>query len=202
MTDITPPLPELETSELTKRYIDQPTVDQILKGIHQLHPALFKKIAERENTDTAPDDDVTREFFRILREEFNVRGDLRIQTSLFWEARRRSWLMYGVNLKGRPLVWLELDRTTKPVVDQSTVDQVLTQIFDERPDLFRRLAACELTRRAIYEVAHDFRGQFRRILQKPDLAVQGSLLLEARRRVRVMLGMKDLRDAARDRQTT
>jgi hypothetical protein len=96
MTDITPPLPELEISEWTKRYIDQQTVDQTLKGIHQRHPALFKKIAERENTDTTPDDEVTREFFRVVREEFNIRGDLRIQTGLFWEARRRTWLMYGL----------------------------------------------------------------------------------------------------------
>ena len=95
MTDITPPLPELEISALTKRYIDQQTVDRILKSIHERHHALFKKIAERENTDTAPHDEVTGEFYRVVREEFNIRGDLRVQTSLFWEARRRTWLMYG-----------------------------------------------------------------------------------------------------------
>lgn len=96
MNDPIPPLPELEISRVTKRYANQQTVDDVLKSIHERHPELFRQIADRENTDTAPRDEVTREFARILRDEFNMRDDLRIQTSIFWEARRRTWLMFGL----------------------------------------------------------------------------------------------------------
>jgi len=92
-----------------------------------------------------------------------------------------------------PLPTLEIDRTTKPVVDQSTVDQVLSEIYEQNPDLFRRLAEREISRVGSTddEVVRDFWGQFRKILTRPSLAVQGSLFWEARRRARLMSGIQD-----------
>jgi hypothetical protein len=109
------------------------------------------------------------------------------RTVVWATTKKKSAAM--MNPKG-PLAWLEIDRTTKPVVDQFTVDQVLSQLFEQHPGLFQRLAECEVNRSSNAEVVRDFREQFRKILPKPDLAQQGSLIWEARRRVRFMSGLE------------
>ena|SRR5690348_7142311 len=97
MTEAIPPLPELAISELSRRFIDQEAVDLALKTMYERRPDLFRRMAERDKSGVGDRrDEFRQDFDRFLREELNVRGDLRVQTSIFLEVRRRVRLMYGI----------------------------------------------------------------------------------------------------------
>ena len=95
MSNEIPPLPELEIDQSSKRYISQEAVDHALTQLYDRQPELFKKIAERENTNMDPYDAVVTEFTRFLRDELNIREPM-AHGYIFWEARRRSWLMFRI----------------------------------------------------------------------------------------------------------
>lgn len=103
MTDTIPPLPELEIKESTKIYLDQQTVDAVLRVVYKLQPNLFTRFAERERENLGVDE-YGDEFFRVVHDEVwkviekpeNISA---VAGSLLLEARRRSRLMYGMELR-------------------------------------------------------------------------------------------------------
>lgn len=99
MPEEIPPLPDLEIDEMSKRLTNQEAVNQALKIIYERRPDLFVKLGEREKTETDPDNQTLKEFENFIREEVRKEIDvpnLNVMTSVFWEARRRARIMYGL----------------------------------------------------------------------------------------------------------
>ncbi len=96
MNDPIPPLPELAIDGRSYRLTDQQTVDRALRTLYERHPDFFKRIAEREgNPNAQPNDEIMRDFRRFVREELKIIDSI-VSPRIFWEARRRSRLMYGM----------------------------------------------------------------------------------------------------------
>jgi len=98
MTDQIPPLPKLEIDGRTKQFTDQETMDRMLQLMYERRPDLFKRMAAREGNPAAgPNDEFTDDFYRFVREELKITSSL-MQPRIFWEARRRARLMYGMSI--------------------------------------------------------------------------------------------------------
>jgi hypothetical protein len=98
MSELVPPLPELEIEGFTRHYVDQDSVDRALSKIYKLRPDFFQKFAEREryNLDVI---EIAPDFLSLLAE---VREEVPMHHLapglVLGEARRRSRLMYGIPL--------------------------------------------------------------------------------------------------------
>jgi len=91
-----PPLPELEIDGMTRKHLDQETVDRALRAIYERRPDFLVKMAKREGTRTEPNDAFNREFRRFVHEDLKISGSLSRTSRIIWEARRRARLMYGM----------------------------------------------------------------------------------------------------------
>jgi hypothetical protein len=100
-----PPLPSLPIHGLTPRYWDQEAVDRILRDIYRRRPELFVELARLDGANTGREPlaeyqsmrDISGEFMRMGRDEFGV-TTLSSHNQLFWEARRRARVMYGLHI--------------------------------------------------------------------------------------------------------
>jgi len=207
MSDPIPPLPELAINALTKSVTDQETVDCALRTIYERRPELFKEIAERDKAaETGGDlrDEALYEFSRFVEEEFKT-ANSKVPPRLFWEARRRARLMYGMptdNLVYKrnvdmgdsvvpPLPEIEIVRDD--LVDQETIDRALRTIYERKSYLFRAIAerdrAGETGGKPGNEAVEEFTEFVREELRIVNSLVQPQIFWEARRRARLMYGM-------------
>lgn len=91
-----------------------------------------------------------------------------------------------------PLPELEIDGMTRKYFDQQTVDKILQEIYERRPDLFVRMA--ERDRTGIGSPEDEFVKDFDKFVWH-ELEIQQSgmhvtqIFWEVRRRARLMYGM-------------
>ena len=96
MPENIPPLPELEIDGMSLKLTDQRIVDHALRTIYEKRPDLFERMAKREgSSEGGPNDAFVQDFFKFVREELKIVDSL-VQPRIFWEARRRARVMYGM----------------------------------------------------------------------------------------------------------
>lgn len=90
-----------------------------------------------------------------------------------------------------PLPELEIDGMTRRYYDQPTVDKIIKEIYERRPDIFVRMA--ERDRTGIGSPDDEFMRDFNKFIWH-ELKIQSSvhvpqIFWEIRRRARLMYGM-------------
>ena len=103
MNEPVPPLPNLKISLATAVTTSQATVDRVLQELYDRRPEFFAAIAHREKAKEGTQEENQIELRRLIREELKPLlcnepnfGTLTLSTAIFWEARRRARLMYGM----------------------------------------------------------------------------------------------------------
>ncbi|QQR69458.1 MAG: hypothetical protein IPI58_01920 [Alphaproteobacteria bacterium] len=100
-----PPLPELEAFH--PKRCPQELVDKVMKTIYDERPDLFLRIAEWERKGEKETDlevlnneyysSVPRDSYYYIGSHLNIDGSV-LTTDLFWEARLRARLMFGMSI--------------------------------------------------------------------------------------------------------
>ncbi|MGB9151485.1 MAG: hypothetical protein WCD70_00160 [Alphaproteobacteria bacterium] len=106
MNDTIPPLPELEIGGVTKKHgLNQAIIDRILRFVYEGRPDFYMRMAKLEGSGNKKEgDEFVKEFDKYLLDE--VEKEMKeidvtstsVSASIFWEARRRARLMYGMTI--------------------------------------------------------------------------------------------------------
>jgi hypothetical protein len=111
MSEVIPPLAELEIHGLTKkRGFTQEKIDRMARFIYEERPDFYERMAKRESDfpgkkvqdpNAGPYDAFAQEFDKWIEENFSNEVDTKSNAamgSIFWEVRRRARKMYGMRI--------------------------------------------------------------------------------------------------------
>lgn len=102
MTENYPPLVDLEINDFSKKFVTQEIVDTALRIVYERRPDLFARFAECERQDLGVEP-YGNDFFNIVSQEvirpMKSSNPAMVAACAMSEARRRSRLMYGMELR-------------------------------------------------------------------------------------------------------